>query len=689
MPPGPSNHWTEVPPPPPLGGPLNVIPLPPPGISPIPSGPPPALLPPSKLLFKSRLGKRGLPNRDPSTLSGFKNLKSLCVLDIDNLDIVGELKTCVRNSSSTLTELQLSLSDALATQARKPPPESDPDDSDVDDEFQVVPVSQNNNYDASGPAKAFRAQEERRLQEGVLNRIFDIEPALKKVHTQVKSEEFAIGQDKGKEPEGSLATDPRQAFLTSITSVSTRLTALINGSRDFSAGQQEILDTIEKAARRYMDSFDATTQSNPPSNPADGSKSTTVNDNKEQPSPEPVVAKETASGATNGKEEAIQAPSQLVDTDGSTADVVPGSAKQPASSSAFKPSKEKGDMSPEDIDIAHVDMPEDVSDDSDDQQLVEAKEKASAEPTADAATPDATIASTSPSATQATDVASLCSPIDKAIAKLETYKVNFNTLLNELNSFQGQASVLGNKIRDMKTGAAAMDPTQIRDAEAQVQKFSRCISEVQNQIMLMESEIDDVERQLPTMRAAASGESTQQNMSDYIRQTRGLSLTTLSIHLIPVKASVLSRAVNLACLKQLTLLNVGNQAPIWTLLAKENKIRPLALRSIFTDNVSNAFLTCVSQLEELHELFMLERNVKFKPDSFAPRTTVTMDQIRRLVLKKHIGTLKRLMIKDESPGPNWDANEKTMILICMRGRQLEELAVSMNIHAVVSKYHDV
>lgn len=214
-----------------------------------------------------------------------------------------------------------------------------------------------------------------------------------------------------------------------------------------------------------------------------------------------------------------------------------------------------------------------------------------------------------------------------------------------------------------------------------------------------EQSLNEISRKLEKTKidlseASAAGESYMPDVADalaggqdirnYLRETRGFCLESLSMYLVPVKASVLSRAIDLRSLRQLTLLNVGTQAPIWSLLTKENRAQPLPLRSVFTDNVSDAFLTCMSQLEVLNELFMVERSAKTKPESFAPRTTNTMDQIRRVVLTKHMPTLKRLMIKDESTGTNWDASEKTMIYICTRGKQLEELAISLNIQAVVS-----
>jgi hypothetical protein len=187
-----TNPWGSIPP----LAPLSLLPPPPPHPGhalPVVGGPPPALMPPSyKSTLKNNVGKFSDGAKEPSTFSGFKNLKSLSVLDIDTLDIVSELSTCIKNSSWTLTELQLSLSDALANQARKPSPGSDADDSDVEGEFQIDPTIQNNStmndidYDTIGPVRAFRAQEERKLQESMLGRILELYPQSTNPKPKVK-----------------------------------------------------------------------------------------------------------------------------------------------------------------------------------------------------------------------------------------------------------------------------------------------------------------------------------------------------------------------------------------------------------------------------------------------------------------------------------------------------------------------
>ncbi|KFA72508.1 hypothetical protein S40288_06655 [Stachybotrys chartarum IBT 40288] len=682
----PSHHWSDIPPPP--SDPNQPVFILPPGFSSIPPPLPPTTggflhnsPPPPKASPKSKASKRGHASREPPTLAGFKDLKTLSVLDIDNLDIVTEIKTCLRNSSSTLTELSLSLSDARASQARKPPPDSDPDDSDVEEDFQVVPASPGTNYDSNGPAKAFRAQEERKVQEDILGRVFDVEPYLiKKPHMRQLSGDNKADSGKAAHDEDSATTDPRQQFLSSLKHVSAKLMSLANGSREFSMAQQDILDTIEKAARKYVASPDP-----PAPNAEEGSM---------------VKGKEATTefeDSNNGFNPSA-APKDLAMAPGSSeANPAVNGSSDDAASSKDKPLEDatsnsrtakgkgimSGDVQPEDIDIEQVDGVDDGDDEPDEPQSRDGERSSSVQSSPPTPNSDASRSNTPVKSVSSPDKFKTTSTLlGRAMHNLAAQKDNFETLLVKLNQFQEQACRLDKRIKEMRSGGTGLDAGQVRAAEAQLDSFTKSISAIQSQIKVIEAEVEDVERQIPEALQAETSENTRQSLETYLRSTRGFSLEALSLHLIPVKASVLSRAVDLRSLRQLTLLNVGNQAPIWALLAKENKVEPLPLRSIFTDNVSSVFLTFVSQLEEVHELFMLERSPKHKPESFAPRTTTTCDQIRRLVLKKHISTLKRLMIKDEYNSPNWDANEKTMIMICTRGVRLEELAVSMNIHAV-------
>lgn len=259
-----TNPWGSIPP----LAPLSLLPPPPPhpGHSlPVLNGPPPALMPPSyKAALKNNVGKHIDGAKEPSTFSGFKNLKSLSILDIDNLDIVSELSTCIKNSSWTLTELQLSLSDALANQARKPSPGSDADDSDVEGEFQIDPTIQNSSsmndidYDTIGPVRAFRAQEERKLQESMLGKILELYPQPSNPRPKAENDQASqkTVKKEAQKPPLTAKEAAREALIEAIKNLESRY---IGGPSRLS-DRQEILDTMAEAARDYVENIDPTGQ---------------------------------------------------------------------------------------------------------------------------------------------------------------------------------------------------------------------------------------------------------------------------------------------------------------------------------------------------------------------------------------------------------------------------------------------
>ncbi|KAK3687546.1 F-box domain-containing protein [Podospora appendiculata] len=632
-----STHGLTILAPPPPPPPAFSIPAPPSVFYvPTSSGPPP---PVHKPITRAKAVRKPSSAKEPPTLSGFKQLRTLAVLDIDTLDVVTELKSCIRNSSGTLTKLKLSFSDALGLQARKPPPDLDPEDSDPDDEFQVptLPLGggQGYNDDASGPAKAFRAQEERKSQESVLGRIFDVEPyVVKKPQKKTRDKEKEVKEEPG--------ASPGRDFINAMKAVSAKLMRDVNGSGDFAPSQQEILDIIEAASRKYVASDEAKS--------LDAKKDATAGD------------------ATSGSSTASAKP----DTTATEASATPSgpSVSLFGQSSATKTKDTQKDANPEDI---NIEEPEE-------QLFIESQDSPGNDaPVSETST---TISESSSSKTPPlTNGGSVSPSTEKTVANLAAQKVNYKILALKMDTLEWEATQLNKEIQQLHAKDGSSMLPEIAAAEKQLRDFSQDIKNIQREMDTVEAEVKDVEKQMPTSASPNKAEQQQQLISDYLRSTRGLALHSLSIYLIPVKASVLSRAIDLRVLHRITLLNVGPQAPIWAHLAKENKESPLPLRKIFTDNVSTVFLTFVSQLEALHELFLLERDNKYKPEPFAPKTTVTMEQIRRLVLKKHMPTLKRLTIKNMSDN-TWDINEKVIMLLCRRGKILEELACSLGIKVI-------
>lgn len=182
---------------------------------------------------------------------------------------------------------------------------------------------------------------------------------------------------------------------------------------------------------------------------------------------------------------------------------------------------------------------------------------------------------------------------------------------------------------------------------------------------------------------AAKSPSLEDPVKEYIRSTRKLALQSFSLYLIPIKASTIYRAIDIYALHRITLLNVGPQAPLWRQMLIMHRSSPVNLRSIHTDDVTVEFLLFVSDLKSLEEIFLLERSTKSKVVSLTDTTLVGIKNIRRQILKKHMRTLKRLMIKNENDY-GWDVDEKTMRLITRKGGKLTELAISLGLRSFVS-----
>ncbi len=184
--------------------------------------------------------------------------------------------------------------------------------------------------------------------------------------------------------------------------------------------------------------------------------------------------------------------------------------------------------------------------------------------------------------------------------------------------------------------------------------------------------------------AATTGEAvtSEEEMQAYIRTTHGLHLETLGLEWIPLKPSIVARALDLSVLKSITLLEVGPQDAFWTLLARLQSASPdIAFKSIHTDNVSQPFVKFLASFDGLEELFMHERPLKQGEEAAASASVGTV-MIRKLALQRHISTLKRLMIRNER-NESWDVDTKTMQFLAVKGTELRELSMSLNLKTYV------
>lgn len=180
--------------------------------------------------------------------------------------------------------------------------------------------------------------------------------------------------------------------------------------------------------------------------------------------------------------------------------------------------------------------------------------------------------------------------------------------------------------------------------------------------------------------------AADRKIHEYVRTHHGLPLEQLSLHLIPVKPSVICRAINVWALKHVSLLDVGPQRAFWATLSKLHESNPLQISSIHTDNVTPEFLDLVHSLDCVKELFMFERNSRVAMKSSAPKTAVSIVDIGKKVLVKHSAHLERLIIRNDD-NLSWALNRDQIMAIVDKGSKLKELVIAMRSPFFVSNFY--
>lgn len=566
--------------------------------------------------------------KEPPTFSGFENLRTLGVLEIDDLEVVPEIHAAVHKSHKTLTKLKLSFSDTLAAKARNPIPITvDIDDIDVDEEFQTTngPAAaiSASHSSVGGAAKSNLVEEERKIQDEVLGQIFGIDrPASRRMQKQWGSDDFST-TDTPKAASLAGNEDDSEARLYLFRDLVNKLAAAFNANDGAEGWQRRLFDLLASAT----------------TGPDGGSLGAQFAEEQSGTHDSPASQRVAAS-----EENASQSGAGPAEPD--------VAAPMAAESEPWGPKWTfKDDTAIESV--VDIERPETV-------ELAELLGEDGQD-----SGPKLVLAAQTPTSTKKVPAIHIEKTLAAQKAKFESMAENLKDLETQANELSERLGTLGldtdvDSNASTTTTAAVPEDDQSAKGVHQRQQFMDKIEPHAHEVKGLEALV-----------------------AEYIRTTRpALGLKSLAIHLIPVKASVLSQAVNLRTLKRLTLLNVGPQGPIWDMLAKQNRVAPLALQKIFTDNVTVKFLSCVCELREVKELFMLERSAKETPGSFADPTNITIDDVRRSVLKVHLPHLKRLMIKNDDT-TKWDVDERTMAAICKKGKKLEELAVSMGIRTMV------
>lgn len=596
----------------------------------------------------------------PSTISGFKNLESLVVLDMDTLDYVTEIKECIEKSSSTLKVLKLSFSENLAKKSRKPPPDvhSD-DDSDLEDDFgqPILPsglsLGPSGISDPNGPTKVFNAQEEKKRQEAVLGKIFGIAPEIVKVLPIELPEKKAV-------------EDPKKVFVRNLAPVAKLLMSTIKDNSELSSAGHEALDLITKAAKLYIESAD---------------KSNSAKHNNSDQSTD--TSGDSANNAIKSTPESSATASADKVVDNESVHSEPGLFDKSDKKKTKASSSISNGSNPEDIDIEEPEVQEPVDnvDDAEDcdtslpEIQQDLQEKSNEKGEKEVTTSEIELSKAKEEkklddinkANRDQLLANLSALTASQAEIKREIAVESDNLQKQLESFQ-----LKSELGTLETS----DYDTLAEAEASYRNSASRFKELDGKLVQMGEQIDE----LKAIEFNKHSLKTSK-MSDYVRSTRGLTLKSLAIYLIPIKASILSRAIDLSVLREITLLNVGHQTSFWTAIARENQMNPVSLKSIYTDNVTLQFLAFINQLERVEELLLLERAPKQRVEPTTPKTTATIEQIRKIALKKHARSLKVLMIRNDSTD-EWDLEVKTVILLCQRAKALKEMAVKFSDNVV-------
>lgn len=618
--------------------------------------------------------------------SGFKFLSNLALLGISNHDCLGEIAGCLRASSTTLKSLSLSLSDDLALKARKPSAQatsldnaSDTDPDGEDDEEQLIGTTLQPSTNPGQTVNEADIRKEKLAQENILAKIFD----LQTVAAQGRKLEKSVLRPSAPVPPKHLEDDNNMmADFKKMLRVFQEST-----SGNFNSEQKRIeaQSIMKDLAEKYLEATKKSTK--------DGTKKTTAASSKFSTAPKHASASKSTlesdwhvpmhdgfpqnpTGLPPLPPEsflALQKQSTTIEPYMSPylTGFLP-TAPSTDQSGVFEGSSQKippmfgtkagfggyGDLDHKNVSVLF------------DPNVVHKKKKQEEGGEVlenfdfdsflqnDAPTYELFGNSEVPAANVAPQDLEDSMDIDMEHPDETTIEPSSD---QEILAESDERDTIPRK-RARFTAADSKSPGAMHDLSATAR------SKMTSNINL----------------GSSSGKTADEEMRDYIRATHGLQLEELSLYLIPLKASILARALDLNILKRITLLSVGSQDPFWILLGKlQNRSAHISFQSIHMDNVSIPFLEFLKTFEGLKELFLLERKILNDGDGGTTKTAVGITPIRKIALRKHIKSLKRMQMRNENDD-SWDLDANFIRFLSTKGAGLVELAISLNMKHFVS-----
>lgn len=647
--------------------------------------------------------------------SGFENLHSLSLLGISNLDCLGEIAGCLKASSAGLKSLTLSLSNELALKARKPSTSTnvvdDVTDTDGDDDEDLIdgPYPTPNSGQQVNEADI---RKEKLAQEGILAKIFDLQAVAvqgRKLERSVSRP--AIGAA------SKVLDDESLSFINDFRSMLKMLLDTPTGNLEKESLNRETLGIMKKVAEKYLSAHPKTAKKAV----KDSSKQAFVGSSKF-----PTTSKSPSSGQSGlesaGSDWAIQKSYASAKQWSMGSDyMIEGAGVALATDHLMGAGKQNPSIFPDSYMDPYV---SDLLCGGESPALFKAHNSHS-----ESVGPGPSLTTMQHSKTKHGKSSygdlEMMNPSNQEPAEAIPEKVKDLDNNHEMHDFGS-----GDESDGLKNSSTPSRPPLFPAVEltSQDREDSMDIDMEHPDETTIEAGSDqeiiadiDERETIPRKRARfataeptspanfqeaaeqgksssadpdrnnqgshltpSAGKSSDEEMREYIRANHGLQLEELSLYLIPLKASILARALDLNVLKRLTLLNVGPQDPFWLLLGRlQNNSAPISFKAIHTDNVTHPFLAFLKTFEGLDDLFLLERSTKGEADAGSSKTLVNITTIRKVALRKHIGTLKRLLIRNDND-ETWDLDAYTIRFLSGKGASLTELAIGLSMKHFVS-----
>lgn len=670
------------------------------------------------------------PVNQPCSFSGFKNLKSFCVLDMDTLEYVPEIAECVRNSLGTLKQLELSLSDALARRAREKPRLDGSDGATSDDASSVASqplVTDDEGAPVGGNPEQVRQWYKTR-QEAILSRIFapksqhpnakDIEAAAKEVVSRADDE--AQNEQDRDTPNPTTEAEDRE-FVKLMRAV---FREVRSKQEHTSKGSKavEAVEKFEKAATKYLEGrsrladetkgkakgkspFMKVKKPKPPPVSSWQLPHQTSSNYKSYSVHEDVLldyfsfSKATWDQMTSPiKNQYVQ--TYFKETQGVGFQPYQSIPPPPGKSTGYNkifyanPNSGPGYVPPSKLIVIPakkakkppLPKPKYGSDSEDQGKAPKPAKPADTE--AGLAQEPSAVPSSKEGGDLGEDLDMLYPSDDDEEVPDQQFETEEEASDDEGKRSHSEMAELKQQVNGMLDQAGLLgdnEEVESQEASSILSKGKQAVRDPPNG---HRTPPKPAPQEVDTAAEGAS-EKHEDSVSRYLRLSHGLPVERLAIYLVPVKATTLLQHFDAYALKYLTLLNVGAQRRIWASLTKLQRQSPLPLTGIYTDNVTPALLTFIESLEagQLDDLFLLERYLRKKgrvPQlQDCDKTTVEIEAIRKQILKKHMKGFKRLMIRNDD-SDSWAMHNMAIRLIAREGVNLRELAIQCDTMSFVS-----